>query len=70
MASGGAGSVEAFAWNAEERIGWRIDRGKQGERILSEVVWQNPHPDKTITSIDFVSGLKACAPFLVGITLE
>ncbi len=54
----------------EERIGWQIDRGEQGERILSEVVWQNPHPDKTITSIDFVSGLKACAPFLVGITLE
>ena len=54
----------------EDKIGWQIDRGEQGERILSEIVWQNPHPDMTITSIDFVSGLKACAPFLVGITLE
>ncbi|MCB1094505.1 MAG: hypothetical protein KDN22_02900 [Verrucomicrobiae bacterium] len=55
----------------EERIGWRGTWGNgTGERVLSEVIWRNPHSDKTIRSIDFVSELKAAAPFLVGITLE
>ena len=32
--------------------------------------WKNPHPDKTISHVDFVSGLVQAAPFLVAITLE
>lgn len=38
--------------------------------MLSEVVWQNPHPEKTIRAIDFVSGKLQAAPFLLGITLR
>jgi hypothetical protein len=32
--------------------------------------WDNPRPDQTVTSIDYVSRLEAFAPFLVAITLE
>jgi hypothetical protein len=32
--------------------------------------WQNPHPSVEIKSIDYVSSMTNCAPFLLGITAE
>ena len=53
-----------------ENIGW-IGVNYKGEgRGLVKPIWVNPHPDKTIATIDFISGLIRCAPFVVGITLE
>jgi hypothetical protein len=33
-------------------------------------VWENPHPDKKIASLDYVSSKTACAPFCVAISVE
>ncbi len=52
-------------------VGWRgpTPAGKVG--ALSELIWKNPHPEKVIKTIDFVSELSPHgAPFLVAITLE
>jgi WD40 repeat protein len=38
-------------------------------RVFS-IPWTNPHPEKEIATIDFVSKLTACQPFLVALTLE
>jgi hypothetical protein len=32
--------------------------------------WENPAPDVEITSIDFVSAMTACAPFIIAITVN
>ena len=32
--------------------------------------WENPHPDKKVTSLDYVSTSTRCAPFCVAITVE
>jgi hypothetical protein len=48
-----------------EREGW-----SDTDRFLCEKVWQNPHPDKLIQHVDFVSNKKRCGPFLVAITAE
>ena len=54
----------------QSKLGWRGVNDNNTPLELSELVWKNPHPDKTIRSIDFISTLKAAAPFVVGITLE
>jgi len=33
-------------------------------------VWENPHPEKKVTAIDFLSENTICAPFCVAITVE
>ena len=38
-------------------------------RLLRKA-WQNPHPDKVISHIDFISAKAKAAPFVVAITLE
>ncbi len=52
------------------KIGWRGRIRARGNIVLSELVWKNPHPEKPIKSIDFVSTEEKAAPFLLGITLE
>jgi hypothetical protein len=37
---------------------------------LFSMVWKNPHPDKTIASIDYESENTKCDPFLVAVSLE
>jgi hypothetical protein len=38
---------------------------------LYAVTWRNPHPDKTVATIDFITnGKTAAAPFLVALTAE
>lgn len=34
------------------------------------MTWENPHPGKTVTSIDYASTMTNCAPFCVAITAE
>ena len=54
-----------------EKIGWSGNGDiKNWNTHLSEIIWDNPHPDKLITHIDFTSAKESAAPFLVGITLE
>ena len=54
----------------ENKIGW-IGTSSNGEkRALTKFTWNNPHPEKNISNIDFIGGLSNCAPFIVGITLE
>ncbi|HIG84224.1 MAG TPA: hypothetical protein EYQ23_09205 [Verrucomicrobiales bacterium] len=52
-----------------EKIGW-TGKATGWQATLSELIWENPHPDKVITKIDFLSNKGRGAPFLVGITLE
>jgi len=33
-------------------------------------VWKNPHPDKNVLSIDYVSAMTDVTPFCVAITVE
>jgi RNA polymerase sigma factor (sigma-70 family) len=43
----------------------------QGARIrLFDTVFINPHPEKEIQSIDYVSGMAGSAPFMVAMTIE
>lgn len=37
---------------------------------LYSVAWENPNPNKKVTSIDFVSKKTACDPFLIALTIE
>ena len=53
----------------DKKIGWRNPRPNPSTN-LAELTWKNPHPEKTITSLDFISTLKRAGPFLVAITLE
>lgn len=39
-------------------------------RRLFVMTWENPHPDKVVTTMDYVSAGTVCAPFLVAITAE
>jgi hypothetical protein len=55
-------------------LGW-FDRApaRPGEAFsqatFSEKIWRNPHPEKVITRIDFVSAKIEAAPFLLGVTV-
>ncbi len=53
-----------------EKIVWRGWLPNGREIGLPIKTWDNPHPDREIRSIDFVSTLRDARPFLLGITLE
>jgi hypothetical protein len=43
----------------------------KGEKLrVYKSTFENPYPKKTVTSIDYVSAKTACAPFLLGMSLE
>jgi len=44
-------------------------KGKSGNRVYV-TTWQNPRPEMEIASLDFVSSLNKCEPFLIAITTE
>jgi hypothetical protein len=48
------------------RMAWK---GKDGHRIYM-TTWQNPRPSVEIASLDFISKLTKCGPFLIAITTE
>ncbi len=60
----------------EARIAWKggndlVDRNNENCEIrLYAFDWTNPHPDKVIASIDAVSSMSKCDPFLIAVTLE
>jgi beta-galactosidase len=37
---------------------------------LYSVAWENPHPEKKVRTIDFVSKKTECDPFLIALTVE
>ena len=39
-------------------------------KSLAHCVWENPHPDKTLTAITFASAVSVSSPFLFAISLE
>ena len=53
-----------------ENIGWIGQNYNGSGRGLVKPIWINPYPEKEIATIDFISGLIRCAPFVVGITIE
>jgi hypothetical protein len=68
-------------WNSDE--GNPVSRGRvvwTGGNIVADQyevslrlylsVWENPHPDKKIAALDYVSAKTNCAPFCVAITVE
>ena len=50
-----------------DRIAWRDENSLRALYLKS---WDNPHPDKMIETIDFISTKKLAAPFLVALTVE
>jgi hypothetical protein len=56
------------------KVAWKGDNpaATQNQRKvrLYAVVWPNPHPDKTVATIDYVSGNTLCDPFLIALSLE
>ncbi len=53
-----------------ENIGWIGNDYNGNGRGLVKPIWINPNPKKGIATIDFISGLIQCAPFVVAITIE
>jgi serine/threonine protein kinase len=45
------------------------DKGPQSIRLF-KWTWNNPHPELKIDTIDFISDMTECAPFLVAITAD
>jgi RNA polymerase sigma factor (sigma-70 family) len=45
-------------------------KGFKANLWLFAQTWQNPHPNKQVTSIDYVSTLTDAAPFVVAMTVE
>ncbi|MFL2480851.1 MAG: hypothetical protein ACJ0K4_15000, partial [Verrucomicrobiales bacterium] len=53
-----------------DKIGWIGENNLGQRRCLNKYSWENPYPDKTVSHVDFESGLIRTAPFLVAITVE
>jgi len=70
--------VHVRDWYARWGDSSEVSGGKvawTGENPLSPIrlytmTWENPHPDKIVTTIDFTSPDTVCAPFLVAMTAE
>jgi hypothetical protein len=60
--------------SAEAGVAWAgqnpYTRNSTGVRRIYRVTWKNPRPTVEIESLDFVSALTRCAPFLIAITVE
>src|SRR5207245_1064399 len=60
---------------SQAKVVWKGDNARARE-VRSRIrlylsTWENPHPDKTVTSIDYASTMDtACAPFCVAMTVE
>ena len=53
-----------------DKIGWIGECSNGDARALTKYSWENPHPDKKVSHIDFEGGLSETAPFIVAITIE
>ena len=57
--------LEHIAWQQDFQAGSR-----RNKLTLTRQTWENPHPDKVITHLDFASAGQQAAPFLVAVTVE
>jgi WD40 repeat protein/tetratricopeptide (TPR) repeat protein len=56
-----------IAWKGRNERAWSLT----GLLVqLYTAAWENPHPDKLVTTIDFTSLSTECAPWLVAVTAE
>jgi hypothetical protein len=53
-----------------DKIGWIGTCARGHDRALTKFSWENPHPDKKVSHLDFEGGLANAAPFIVAITME
>jgi WD40 repeat protein/tRNA A-37 threonylcarbamoyl transferase component Bud32/tetratricopeptide (TPR) repeat protein len=65
-AASSASQEPRMAWTGEN--GWSRELGKTIQLFVT--AWDNPRPDASIVSIDFVSTKQTAGPFLVAITTE
>ena len=52
------------------KVAWTGTNSERDAIRLFECAWENPHPEIEIETLDFVSKMTKCAPFLVAITAE
>jgi len=64
---GAAATAAVVAWNGKNDS---TDLNPGLELHLYSMTWKNPHPEKTVDTIDFISRNTLCDPFLVALTLE
>jgi hypothetical protein len=61
---------------SDAKIGWKggndlVDRNNEGAEIrLYAFTWTNPHSDREIATIDVVSSVSECDPYLIAVTVE
>ena len=51
-------------------VPWIGGNGREQRTMFALQTWENPHPDKRVTHIDFISAKQGTGPFLAGITVE
>lgn len=51
-------------------IPWKGEYGGEQKTMFALQTWENPHPYKVVTHLDFVSAKEATGPLLAGITVE
>ena len=54
----------------DAKTAWTGMNPEQGGIRLFDLIWENPHPEIQIQSLDFISSMTQCAPFLVAVTAE
>jgi beta-lactamase regulating signal transducer with metallopeptidase domain len=65
--------IQAFIYS---HLGMSVEKQKDAINAgydpirLFKTAWKNPKPDKKVQSIDYVSTMSNCAPFLVAMTVE
>jgi hypothetical protein len=55
-------------------LGWMGDNRVSAQRNDKVRIWrtafENPHPDKKVAALDYVSAMSSCGPLLLGVTVE
>ena len=54
----------------DSRVAWIGTHPRYGRIRIFEQTWTNPRPDVQIATLDFVSKMTKCAPFLIAVTAE
>jgi thiol-disulfide isomerase/thioredoxin len=52
------------------KVAWQGQTSNGSEVRVYTRTWENPNPDREVASIDFISSMTRCAPFLLAITTE
>jgi hypothetical protein len=42
----------------------------RNDRVTWHLAWKNPHPDRKVSHLDFISGRQNTAPYLIAVTVE